>query len=297
MVQNTLTTSRNQTRLNAVRSELSSGGVTPNYIGINSPGLFVSQEAFLERIDAYITDNAYFQNKLNYINTQIDSLRTTALELQNKISLTVSGSLIMNENLQQTVQGMLLQTQNILNSTYGGEYLFSGTAATVPAVTDLISNFPTPSTGSGPNTTYYLGDSGTQSISLNDVSSISTTIRANDPSIEQLIRALKLCETASINPLDLQRFNQASTLCSQALVGLTDIDAQLRQSQAQILTVNDTLSEQKQLLQEQIQKIGYRDMSAILQESVQIKSEIDIATSVSSMMYASLQRLLDSVPT
>lgn len=181
--------------------------------------------------------------------------------------------------LQAQAQGLLEDLAATLNQPYAGQYLFAGTATNTKPV-DLAQLAPAtvPATA---DTSYYRGDGGTLSAKIADSQTVFYGTRADDPSIEALVRALNILATA--DPLDQAALTQAGTLGEQAASGTA--------------TILETLSSQSSRIQDVVD--GQTDVQLYAESWISDIREVDVVAVQTqlSMLETSLEATMQTIAT
>jgi flagellar hook-associated protein 3 FlgL len=121
--------------------------------------------------------------------TSITSLGTTMLS---DLSSFMSGGTTDTTTLSSDAQSWLSELTSMLNTQYAGSYLFSGTASdTAPVDTSSSSYDPTADPTSA-DTGYYQGSSTGTTYTGSDGFSVSTSVQADSPGFESMLRGLSL---------------------------------------------------------------------------------------------------------
>ena len=128
-----------QTQLVALQGEIGTGQVSQDYAGLgNGRGLAAALQAQLSALGNY-------GNVIDTVNTQLSVAQQALTQIGASGNLVQSDALNSAFNLNQnghtvdqgTASGQLQQVIDSLNTQVGNKYLFSGTAATTPAVAPL----------------------------------------------------------------------------------------------------------------------------------------------------------------
>ncbi len=207
--------------------QLSSGFKSDTYQGIaTDTNKILNLESESKRI---ATQTANAETALNRAEIAFDAYgsiltvgQSFIADLRNAINQFSSAA-----QLQEIAQHNIDQTASILNSTVAGRFIFAG-AATKTAPVDLnAAGFGGALPPSAPNTNYYQGDDFVQSVEISDNFTINYGVRANDPALEQIIRAYDLARTS---PGNLAALNEALGLLETGLDDLAVAKANISQN-------------------------------------------------------------------
>ncbi len=282
-------------RMNRLSHELTSGGEIADYRNLKNVKLFVDQEMLSSRLEQFIEGNKYNIQRLNTLGTNLITLQEIAGRLQQEISLVTSSSLVPPQTLATTATDFLSQVQQILQATFNGEYIFSGSATAQQPTVDLLA-MPSPATGSGPDFSYFTGNQDNISFRASDNIIITSDISARQPGIEKLIRALRLSKDAIISPPDLTRLGQANDLCLEAVNEIISDNSAVSSSIKSLTDLNDLLLGQNQQLAASIQDLGYESQAQMMENYFNTKIMLEVSRSVMMQLHNTLQKFIDGMP-
>ena len=180
----------------------------------------------LAATSSYKTSNELLEGKLDVIYTAISGLKEQASSFQD---LSVSGAITsMNRDEYQQQAAHTLETiVSALNTTYNGEFLFSGLAT---------DQKPLEIDGTGTAVTYSGDTTGTASAPIDDTTTLNYGIRADDPALTAVFDALNLVLSTDLNSLSDGDFevmrDNVTTLMNEGLSGLTSIEAAIGNNQS-----------------------------------------------------------------
>lgn len=293
---NQIVAARGEKAFQTSAAELSSGGTSSGYADVKNIQQFLGQELVLEAIESYKDGVTLNSERMGFVSTQLATMRQMAIDLQGRVSLLRSSPLASPHELSIWCNDKLNQVTSILNGRFDGKYLMSGTASNVPAVTDLAS---LPAMGLGDavdSSLYYLGNTQTITFRANDQTLIDTPVRADNLGIAELISALRLCAALPANELD-DRLSRANGLSLQAHADLVEINTELDENIKDLEAIGDQLMQLEQTVTENIQKLGYKAESDILQQYVQNKQQLELTRFVTTSLLNSVQDLIRQIPT
>lgn len=253
--------------------EVASGGVTGSYSDVSDVELFVDLEVQQEAVQKYANGNNYNLQRMRSMASKMDQLQQIANNLQQEISLARSMIGAPVENLNQIAKGMQLHVSNILNSTFGNEYLFSGTATLTPAVGSIDDSGVT--TGGTVTTTYYQGDQRAISFSADSATKITTDVNASNKGIAELVYAINLCAYASSG--DFARLGRANDLCNSASQDIISANTGLKVQVKTLEQANERVLLEKETLESSIKQVGYKTPADAMQRYMDALTSKDIA--------------------
>jgi flagellar hook-associated protein 3 FlgL len=236
--------------------------------------------AKMETTDAYINSNTLLSNKLDATELALTDVQSSAQSFLEE--LTGSGQTTDRADLQSQAQTYLDDIVNKLNTTYGGEYLFSGNATQTKPLDGTDAN----------GNPVYVGDTvGTQSAMIDDNTTLEYGVRADDESITQIISALSAFANTDIVSMDDDTYNeflntQISTL-GEGITGLTSTISGLGVQQSNLETKISTQESQYDLYQESIvdiEGVDESEASVILNSLTdQLEATYEVTAKISGM--------------
>ncbi len=116
---------------------------------------------------------------------------------------------------------MLQDMGSLLNTQYGGEYLFGGSQTTAPPVDVSAASYPAATSPSSADTSYYKGNDQIASVRVSDNDVVPYGVTADNPAFEQGLRALNL--VASGSPLSSATLQEALTLVTGAITAISGV--------------------------------------------------------------------------
>lgn len=234
-------------------------------------------EGELTRSAGYIANGDAAIARLNSTYTAMQSVNNIATQVRGLTIGYTDGTDLTG--LQAQAQGLLEDLAATLNQPYAGQYLFSGTATnTKPVDLSQLAPATIPTTA---DTSYYQGDDGTLSVKIADSQTVFYGTRANDPSIEALVRALNILATA--DPLDQAALTEAGDLGEQAASGTA--------------TILETLSSQSNRIQDVVD--GQTDIQLYAESWISDIREVDVVAVQTqlSMLETSLEATMQTIAT
>lgn len=194
----------------------------------------LQMRSFMASTSAYKSSNELLEGKLD---TTYEALSNLTGEARNFLNLSLAGGITsMNrDEYSQEAKDTLARMVTALNTTYSGEFLFSGLSTDQKAVEIDASG----------NSVNYLGDTtGTPSARIDDDVTLNYGIRADDPAFTAIFDALNTVLTTDLNALsdadfETMRENVTTTL-NNGITGLTSLAAGLGNNQSILETkIND----------------------------------------------------------
>jgi flagellar hook-associated protein 3 FlgL len=206
--------------------QLSSGFKSDTYQGIaKDTNKLLNLESEFARIQTQ-TENA--QTALDRSESAFDSygsIITVGQAFITDLRAAINGIAPPSE-IQTIAQNNLNQTASILNTTVAGRFIFGGSVTTSPPVDLNDPGFGGAVPPSAANTNYYQGNSFTQSVEIADNFTVNYGVKADDPALEQIIRAYDLVRT---NPANQAALTEALSLLESGLDDLAVSKANISQ--------------------------------------------------------------------
>lgn len=221
MINNNLTV---QSKYAEGQIQLSSGVKSQTYQGVaKDTGTILNLESEYKRLTTQ-TENA--QTALDRTQSMFDaygSILSIGQSFLADLRQAIDNSATPSQT-QDIAQNNLEHTAAILNSTVAGRYLFGGSMTKSPPVDITAYGGATPP--SAADTSYYQGDNFIQSVEVSDNFTIDYGVTADDPAIEQIMRAYDLARTSPADPVAL---SEALTLLENGLDDLAVSKANIAQ--------------------------------------------------------------------
>lgn len=145
-------------------------------------------------------------------------------------ALSVNGS--DTSALKNSAEEFMSEMASLLNTQYGGRYLFAG-ASTTTAPVDLSAYSNTTSTTTS-DTSYYQGDSQIASVKVSDSQYISYGVTADNAAFEAAMRAFSVIANSASEPIDTATLSDAIDLATSALDSVTAVQTKLSLSASQL---------------------------------------------------------------
>lgn len=122
-------------KVQQVGQELSTGLRANVYADLGQAATFTLQlRSQMDQTDAFITSNNLLGNKMQVISTSLGTVHDSAQGVLSAALANLSSPGDTASTLQQQAKAALDQITAALNTSYGGEYLFSGTSTDSPPV-------------------------------------------------------------------------------------------------------------------------------------------------------------------
>lgn len=236
--------------------------------------------------EAYRVANATLATKLEVTANTVNDVREMSQEF---LGLLISGDLsgTNRETLQDTARQALESIVNKLNTTYNGEYLFSGTSTDQEVVTLNPDQ-----------TVTYTGGTGSVSSRIDDTTVLYHGIRADDPAITTILETLSTVITTDILSMNHTTFStfqsDMSKVLAQANQDLTQVQSRLGDNQGRLEKMIDRQSDMSRLYTDSILNIeGVEpEEAAVRLEGLtnQLKSTFEVTARMKEMSFLNFMR-------
>lgn len=180
--------------------------------------------------DAASSANDRVQVMYSTTGSIVDLLTTFKSDLTSALSVTATDT----DALQTTASAALQDLGALLNTQYGGRYLFAG-SATETAPVDLTAYSATSSTTA--DTSYYQGNDELAAVRVSSSRTITYGVTADNPAFEEAMRAISMI--ANGTSIDTDTISAALDLATEALDAVVGVQTRLSLTSAQLETAMD----------------------------------------------------------
>jgi len=226
---------------------ITSGVNAQRYSGISEDSKrLVNLEATHVELTRFMGNNTIIDQRLQTMETNVSQLGDIASDIRTQLVSAINAGNAPVSGIDVLAQNMIDQVSSILNVSFDGRFLFSGSMTNTPPVDLNDAAFLTPP-GAYPSTadtTYYQGDQQILSIRADVDLTVNYGVTADHPAIEKLIRTLHLVATATVAPVpDLARLNEALAVAEEAARELPLVVAGIGSARKSLETANAIHSE------------------------------------------------------
>lgn len=217
---------RTQSVMANAQIQEASGVTSTDYGGLGqASGQVINLQISVSRAQSYIDTATSTDNKVQVMYSTVTSIAD--LLSQFRATLTAASNSVNTDSttLTETSQQILQEMASLLNTQYGGEYLFGGARTNQPPVDVSAAAYPAATSPSSANTSYYQGDSQIASARVSDSEVVSYGITADNSAFEQGLRALNL--VANNSPLSSDTLTEALNLTVSAISATSTVQAGL----------------------------------------------------------------------
>jgi flagellar hook-associated protein 3 FlgL len=253
---------RSQTDLFNLQNQISSGLKTQVFSGLgNSVEQFADLESRLGRSQTYIDGNKIIQGRLDVADNALSAIIDTATDIKNLIALRRNSAVGDSLAFDQQIQGKWQALTSQLNISQEGRYIFSGTATDRPAVDG--DNYPTLQEDGVPDAGYYGGSSQDITVRIEDNTTITYNVRADDPAFQQLFAGLAMARKYGAQSGESEQMRQAYDLVSEGLNGIIGVRAKVNANKVTVVENSDRLASQQLYWKGLKEEISNTDIVAV----------------------------------
>lgn len=221
---------KQQAKLAEKQLQSSSGLVSQDYGGLGATSQkVIDWQVAASRSKSYQDAASSADDRVQVMYSTTGSIVDLLTSFKSDLTAALSANGSDSENLQNSASSSLSDLASLLNTQYGGRYLFAG-SNTETAPVDLTGYAATSSTTS--DTSYYQGNDDISSVRVSGSRVISYGVTANDSAFEQGMRAISMIANGS--SLDSDTISSALDLATQALDAVTGVQTRLSLSSAQL---------------------------------------------------------------
>lgn len=224
---------RTQSEIATRQIQTASGKVSSDYggLGANSKKV-IDLQVSMSRSSNYEQAASSADDRVQVMYSATGSIADLLSSFKTQLIAATSAASTDSTSLTSAAQGYMDDIASLLNTQYGGRYMFAG-SQTETAPVDL-SGYSNTTSATTADTSYYTGDDQIVSAKVSDSQSISYGVTANNPAFEQAMRALSIIANATTSPVDSTTIASALDLTTSALDGVTGVQTQLSLKASQL---------------------------------------------------------------
>ncbi|HEY0331980.1 MAG TPA: flagellin [Rhodopseudomonas sp.] len=210
---------RTQSTMANMQIQEASGVVSSDFGGYGSSSQqIVNLQVSVTRADSYIDAATQADSKIQVMYSAVGSIADLLTNFRSLLTSATSAASTDSSSVAQSAQEALQQMASLLNTQYSGDYVFGGARTDVAPVDIDSATYPTATSPSTANTSYYQGDQEKASVRVSDSQTISYGVTADNSAFEQAMRAINL--VANNSPLSTATLNEALDLSESAIDGV-----------------------------------------------------------------------------
>lgn len=236
-----------QSRIAEKNIAITSGVNAQRYSGISEDSKrLVNLEATHVSLTRYVENNTIVDQRLQTMETNVSQLGEIASDIRTELVSALNSGNAPVSGIDVLAQNLIAQVSSILNVTFDGRFLFSGSMTNTPPVdlSDPMFVVPPSVYPSTADLNYYQGDQQVLSVRADVDLTVNYGVTASDPAIEKLIRTLHLVSTAVVAPVpDLARLQEALSLAEEAANDIPLVVSQIGAARKTLETASAVHSE------------------------------------------------------
>lgn len=271
-----------QSALNGEEDALSSGNKSNTFDGISgSVEQLTSVNSQLADISGYTAGNTSIVSQMNVTSTVLGQINQLSTGIKSLIA-TQSSGVSADSTFTQELNSDMSSLVSLLNTTYGGNFLFGGTDLSTPPVKTQV---PAAIAVGQLDTNYYQGSNQSATFSISASAQITPGVRADNAAFQNLFAGIRQAlSAASGSTPDVSALQSAENLVDQGIQGVTNLQANVNSN---ILIVQQQ-NTQDQSVQTYLQGIVTNISST---DVVQVSTQVAQDTSILQASFAAFARI------
>lgn len=220
---------KTQAKVAERQMQTASGLVSSDYGGLGgaTSQKVLSLQVSLTQSQAYSDAASSANDRVQVMYSTTGSIVDLLTSFKSTLTSALSATDADADTLQDTASSALSDLASLLNTQYGGRYLFSG-SMTATAPVDLTSY----TASSAADTSYYQGNDDLASVRVSGSRTISYGVTADNSAFEQAMRAIGII--ANGGTVDNDTIGNALDLATQALDAVVGVQTRLSLTSAQL---------------------------------------------------------------
>lgn len=236
-----------QTRMADQNISITSGVTSQRYSGVAEESKrLVNLEATHTQLSRFVQNNTIVDQRLQTMETNVSQLGEIASEIRTQLVSALNSGNAPVSGIDVLAQNLLDQVSSILNVSFDGRFLFSGSMTNTAPVdlTDPMFVVPPSVYPSTPDLNYYQGDQQILSVRADTDLTVDYGVTAADPAIEKLVRTLHLVSTAITSPVpDTARLQEALSVAEEAANEIPLVVSRIGAARKSLETANSVHNE------------------------------------------------------
>ncbi|MDA8231365.1 MAG: flagellin [Magnetospirillum sp.] len=260
------------------RVQESSGIVSSTYDGYGaSAGRLIGLQSDVAQAQTWSNSAQLANQRVQSAYSAVGNMVSLITTLRTNIGAALGSG---NPNITGQGSGTVQDLVGQMNAQFNGDYLFGGNNTTTAPVD--MTGYPTvtgyPTSPTTPPTTYYKGDSGTQSIRVSGQQTISYGVLANNNGFAEALCAAQMVAQQS-NPPNQSQLQAAYDLAGQALTDLGDAQSNLGSTSQRLQEVQQNQSSYISLSTTMISNISNVDVAQVAVQVSQYQTQLQASFS------------------
>uniref|UniRef100_Q07TK5 Putative flagellar hook-associated protein 3 FlgL n=1 Tax=Rhodopseudomonas palustris (strain BisA53) TaxID=316055 RepID=Q07TK5_RHOP5 len=189
---------RTQASMAEQQMQEASGVISTDFGGYGSKAQqIINLQVSVDRAQSYIDTATQIGSKIEVMYSAVNSVADLLAEFRSLLTAASNSASTDSTSIQQSAADMLQQMAALLNTQYGGKYLFGGARTDTRPVDVSTTAYPAMTSPSSASTSYYQGDDELAAARVSDTQSVSYGVTADNTAFEQAMRAMNLVANAS----------------------------------------------------------------------------------------------------
>ncbi len=226
-----------------------------------------------DSMDRHISDNQYKIGRQDIMVATMRGLLDITSDFRTKLASLRSATPLEPSVFQGLVERGLDHVQALLNKTDNGEYLFAGSLNIAPV--DLTKMPESVGSNSGPILTYYQGNDDELVVQIADGLNINYGVRANEPGIEKIIRAMKMSLDQDMgSDMNSSLLTQSMELAEKATTEISQILAKIAENQRYVIDINEQIKDDKVYVEQTLSVMQDADLPEVLTDLARHQTQL-----------------------
>lgn len=224
---------RTQAKISERQIETASGKVSSDYGGLGATSKkVIDLQVSISQSKSYEDAASSADDRVQAMYSATGSIAELLSSYKSELTGAVSASGTDASTLTSAAAGFMSEMTSLLNTQYGGRYLFAG-SRTDTAPVDL-SSYSNTTSATAADTSYYTGDDQLASAKVSDSQYVTYGVTASNPAFEKAMRAFSMIANATSSPIDSTTLSSALDLATSALDAVTGVQTKLSLSASQL---------------------------------------------------------------
>lgn len=224
---------RTQAKVSERQIQTASGNISSDFGGLGATSKKVLDlQVSVSQSKSYEDAATSAANRVEVMYSATGSIADLLNSFKSDLTSAVSVNGSDTSALQASAQEFMSEMASLLNTQYGGRYLFAGASTTAaPVDLNVYSNTTSATTA---DTSYYQGDDQIASVKVSDSQYVSYGVTADNAAFEEAMRAFSMIANSTSDPIDTATLNDAIDLATSALDSVTAVQTKLSLSASQL---------------------------------------------------------------
>lgn len=274
-----------ESRVAAAQITASSGLKSTDFKGVASDsGRIVDLDSTYRRTERYIDEGEVVSGRIQTMDSTVGSMIDVTNRLQSLITSLQGAASSAAEGVQEEAAGLMKEFIGLLNTRQEGRYLFAGSRTDTAPVNSDTASYPPVTVPSTADTSWYSGDSSLSYFQAADDLVIEYGATADDPAIEKAMRAFTLVASMSVDPVDSDVLDEASTLAAEGADGMSVIQARLGVAAGTLDRTLDRHVDTQLVLETQVDDLRSVDLAEATVRMSQLQASLEATMSLMKIL-------------